>query len=910
VGTSIITGNVGIGTALPSDRLHLATSTTGANIGTVVQNGNQQYRIGIRGDTNNSLVIQDDTATAFRMVINTAGNVGFGTSLPIYSVDVVGSLRATSGDVTLGSLLTSTANVTTGTIGTLVSSNINSTITTIGTLISSNVNSTISTIGTLISSNVNATTYTGGSMSLSGNLTLAGTLTTVNITTTNISQTNVSAGSVTATNNNVTTQTVGISRITTSLLALGNSNTVGNLFTTGGNVGINTVSPSVRLHVNGEIGFPYGSSIRVSPESSGSWPSGTTKLIESGWSLNGMASDVVSIYTPGSASSTDRINISSNGTINLNGNVGIGTKSPSFTLDVSGSARMGGNGFFRFTSDADPYAHFGGSTLSGDARLNVQDRTGNFISYYVSTTKIASMSVLNNNALYLNMGSNGGNQQIALADIGSTGFWGLGAANSAMQYMVGSGASGAHVFYTNSTTGQSNAALGTERLRIMANGRVGVGISSPICAVDIHNAVNGSNAPFLRLGNSSGGSGNQVGIILAPWSGRGGGSSSQIVAIDDGNASSHLTFWTAAAGGDTTSVERVRITNSGNLGIGTITPSSRLHIIGGMLVGGNNSITTEGAHIQWNRSGGDGETWIINQRGSGTSNAGIRFGGSDTSNNTTEWMRINNSGFVGIGTTDPRYPLHVGGETTNSDVTSFLFYINGPGVGGSITYTGGFSARFVSRIIAGEYWGTSDVRAKTDIQPIDDNTSLSILRNLEPKTFTFIDKLKNPNKVYGFIAQDLEPVLPDAVVDSKDFIPNVYCSGTVTATTGSSIVTLSKPFTNVFTYNNIEDDLRVRIICEKEEHIVKVVSVLDSSRFVVDKEIQDTTVFVYGQEVTDFKTVNKDVIAAVTTAAVQEIDRQLQKEREKTANLELQLSNLLEKYEQVLTRLSNLESNN
>ena len=57
------------------------------------------------------------------------------------------------------------------------------------------------------------------------------------------------------TNANVTTLTVGTSIITTSLLALGNSNTLGNIFTTAGNVGIGTTAPSGMLHLNGSALF-------------------------------------------------------------------------------------------------------------------------------------------------------------------------------------------------------------------------------------------------------------------------------------------------------------------------------------------------------------------------------------------------------------------------------------------------------------------------------------------------------------------------------------------------------------------------------------------------------------------------------------------------------------------------------
>ena len=312
VGTSIITGNVGIGTASPSGRLHLVQPTADSNIGTVIQNGSRQYTIGIRGDTSNSFVIQDDTAVAFRMVINTAGNVGFGTSLPTYRMDIGGSLRATSGDITLGSLLTSTANVTTGTVGTLVSSNVNAT--------------------TVSGSTVVATTYTGGSMSLSGNLTLAGTLTTVNITTTNISETNVSAGTVNATNIGVTTQTVGTSRITTSLLAVGNSNTVGNIFTTGGNVGIGTTSPNSRLSITPPdpstnfslMDFRNTGGYGIYVESSSISARGNTmNFLSTDFNING---------TPVTRNVL---------TLRPEGFVGIGTTSPGSIIDVRGVSSWG-----------------------------------------------------------------------------------------------------------------------------------------------------------------------------------------------------------------------------------------------------------------------------------------------------------------------------------------------------------------------------------------------------------------------------------------------------------------------------------------------------------------------------------------------------------------------------------------
>jgi hypothetical protein len=147
--------------------------------------------------------------------------------------------------------------------------------------------------------------------------------------------------------------------------------------------------------------------------------------------------------------------------------------------------------------------------------------------------------------------------------------------------IIGSSSTGNVVQFTNGVTANNF---------IMNNlGRIGIGTPAPAYALDLYNSVSGSNAPFIRLGGG-GGSGNQVGIILTPWTGRSGGPASQIIAIDDGASSAHLTFWTAPSGSAQTSTERMRITDSGRVGINSSSPGAGLDVSTSFALGTNGSV--------------------------------------------------------------------------------------------------------------------------------------------------------------------------------------------------------------------------------------------------------------------------------------------------------------------------------
>jgi DNA-binding beta-propeller fold protein YncE len=104
---------------------------------------------------------------------------------------------------------------------------------------------------------------------------------------------------------------------------------------------------------------------------------------------------------------------------------------------------------------------------------------------------------------------------------------------------------------------------------------------------------------------------------------------------------------------------------SGLLTAGSATVGGKL-TAGSVAASSSSAISSQGAYLQWNRTGGDGETWLLNQLGGGGANAGIRFGGATTSNGVTEWGRFLNNGNFGLGTASPGQKLDVAGNANVS----------------------------------------------------------------------------------------------------------------------------------------------------------------------------------------------------------------------------------------------------
>ena len=215
---------------------------------------------------------------------------------------------------------------------------------------------------------------------------------------------------------------------------------------------------------------------------------------------------------------------------------------------------------------------------------------------------------------------------------------------------------------------------------------------------------------------------------------------------------------------------------------------------------------------------------------------------------------------------------------------------------GTITNTGIYAS---GSIVTGGFLASySDARIKTDISDVEDNEALDILRLLKPKKYKYIDKIRGDDYVWGFIAQDVSNVLPYSTNTTTKYIPNIYNVGNVTdgnVITFSSFNT-SNLVSNVTSIKIIDtdgSDKQVKITRVIDEHTIEVdhdVSMFTGALDEYDNVISGNQLFVYGQELDDVLTLNKSSIWTISTAAIQEIDRQLQTEKEKIVNLEARIT--------------------
>ena len=276
-------------------------------------------------------------------------------------------------------------------------------------------------------------------------------------------------------------------------------------------------------------------------------------------------------------------------------------------------------------------------------------------------------------------------------------------------------------------------------------------------------------------------------------------------------------------------------------------------------IGRWNTIYTPASTVAWN-----------------TSDRLFVIGNGASSSSKSDAIVVLKNGNVGIGISNPSCPLEVNGS---SELTAAYGYLNSSGNTGTTgTQTNDYSIKASHRIMATEFNAVSDRRIKTNINWSNKTSDLQKINRLKVSEYNYIDNIGKGNTLQkGFIAQEVEQFIPEAVNIHSDFIPDVFALAT-NLTKIENIVTIELPKAHQL----LQGDL-IRLITPAGQLDKEVLNVVSANSFSVSMTEEPESIFVYGKTVDDFRVVNYDYIFSTGIGAIQELSAKVD-ELEKSNN--------------------------
>jgi uncharacterized coiled-coil protein SlyX len=514
-------------------------------------------------------------------------------------------------------------------------------------------------------------------------------------------------------------------------------------------------------------------------------------------------------------------------------NVGIGTASPAYPLTLQTPANVDSWGFMHHNGNV-----FLGSFIYKGGIAEFGTRSNHPLWFFTNNSDAPPAMAIDATGKYIGINTTnpqthldiyGTNAQMRMTDLSSSNAATISRYSNRLEIGV------PDIF---------QVAMGTTAnpsFIIKSNGYIGIGDNTP--------------ANRLQIGTTPGFSGNDLAI---------------------GNGTSAMSFFASAASNTWFSNNNFALMpNGGNgyVGIGTQHPGNYLQIgnIGSSGYGGN--------HIAF---------------GNGTQASGIA-----QTNSVAQWYSTtdiafmpvgNGHGRVGINTTSPRAPLEVddfvqNGGINGSQVNTGYDYFKPLGYNGGVnsfgpdlsyckTCTANVSILASDNIMALEVDVTSDARIKNIGDISNSIRDLETLNKIEVTNYTLKDRIRNGNKPFKkVIAQQVETVYPQVISTHTDFIPNVYRAASKITTTAKGLLLY---FDSAHQISKTAARLKVLSSSDNTMNKVDIVSIPSANEVEIKADkMKGDKIFVYGEEVNDFRTVDYEGLTTLNISATQELSKRI-----------------------------------
>jgi hypothetical protein len=158
---------------------------------------------------------------------------------------------------------------------------------------------------------------------------------------------------------------------------------------------------------------------------------------------------------------------------------------------------------------------------------------------------------------------------------------------------------------------------------------------------------------------------------------------------------------------------------------------------------------------------------------------------------------------------------------------------------------------------------------------------------VEPKTYRYIDDERgrsancDASLIYGFIAQQIRDVIPDATELRKNFLPNIM---------KRAICDNDRVYLDLTGYRDLpvkDMERKINIRFKNGGGYNFSITEVNKEYFVIDNNdrlIEE--VFVYGYEVNDFHILTKDYIYTLNVSATRELHRKMLEQEGRIKELE------------------------